>query len=469
MIIMLFIAISAGFSSCKKYLEVTPKSSLSEGQLFTSEPGFQQALSGVYSQLAGRNLYGDKLTMGFVSALGQNYSITNNSYIQLVETRNLNYATGEVQGHISGIWGTAYAAIAGLNKILVNSVENRKVLTDEGYALVRGEALALRALLHFDLLRLFGKEYVTGASLKAIPYKTDITENANVPATTAEVVKFALEDLKEAETLLKDKDPIVTRNTRSRRNRLNYYAVKGLEARIRIYMGDKAGAAAAAAIVVNSGKYTFVTNAAASVVSAGSNVRDRLYFNEQIAMVRVREISNWADPTYFRFNAGASYKLTRSDANFKTLYETATGGGTDIRYLYRIELDGGVPFPSKFWQTTTTTLDSARLDQYVPVIRLAEMYYILAETAATPAEGFGYLNTVRINRALPVLLTTGSQITLNNEITKEYQKEFYAEGQLFFYYKRKNMARMQFMTADISQDKYVLPIPDTELEFNPNY
>lgn len=163
-------------------------------------------------------------------------------------------------------------------------------------------------------------------------------------------------------------------------------------------------------------------------------------------------------------------KLTRSAANFATLYETAAGGSTDFRFLYRIEQDGGAPFPSKFWQTYQyNTMDSTRLDQLVPAIRLSEMYYILAETAATPAEGVSYLNTVRRNRALPELPATITAANFTREITKEYQKEFYAEGQLFFYYKRKKMTRMQFMNTDIPLTKYVLPIPDSELEFNPNY
>ncbi|MDR6781479.1 hypothetical protein ABIE26_002033 [Pedobacter africanus] len=465
--IILSVACVVSLTGCKKYLDVTPKANISEEQLFTSEPGFQQALGGVYSQLASRNLYGDKLTMGFVSTLAQNYVIAQSGYIPLVETRKLNYESAEVQDHTEAIWGTAYAALAGINKILQNTEKNRAVLSDQGHALVRGEALALRALLHFDLLRLFGKTYATGANDKAIPYKTDVTDNINIPNTTTEVINFALSDLRESENLLKTADPIVTLNTRSRRNHLNYYGVKALEARIRLYMGDNPGAAAAAAIVINSGRYPFVTSTAASSTTA----RDRLYMTEQVFMVRVRTMT-YADGTpaaYFRFNAGAAYKLTLSDANFKTLYENSS---TDIRYLYRVEQDGGIPFPSKYWQTTATTLDSTRLDQCVPVIRLAEMYYILAETAPTLNDGFTQLNAVRTRRGLSAL-PVSTQATLNNEITKEYQKEFYAEGQLWFYYKRKATPRPQFLissiTSDLTPAKYVLPIPPTELQFNPNY
>ncbi|MNY22829.1 SusD family protein [compost metagenome] len=97
------------------------------------------------------------------------------------------------------------------------------------------------------------------------------------------------------------------------------------------------------------------------------------------------------------------------------------------------------------------------------------MYYIMAEAASVTSDGVGYLNTVRQNRALAPLATTITPALLNTEITKEYQKEFYAEGQLFYYCKRKKIVRMQFMTADIPLSKYQLPVPDSEKEYNPNY
>lgn len=458
LLIVICLLLSALLPSCKKFLEVTPKSSLSEDELFESEVGFEQALTGVYSQMASRDLYGDLLSMSFVSVLAQNYA-TLGSFSPFGQTKLLNYTSGEVMGYTNSIWTKSYTAIAGLNKILINSEKKRAVLSAQNYAITRAEALALRAYLHFELLRLFGPEFSAGAGLKAIPYKKTADEYAIVPSTTEEVINQALADLAEATSLLKDKDPILA-NALSRQIRMNYYAVRALEARIRIYMGDKAGAFSAAQIVVNSGKFPFITVPQASASAA---FRDRLYLQEQVFCLRVRDIRAWAELLYFGANASPGSKLTRTPANFSTLYENSS---TDIRFLYRFESG----MPSKFWQTYSfNTLDSNRLDQNVPLIRISEMYYIMAEAATTPEEGVGYLNMVRRNRSLPNLSTTINTVTLNNEITKEYQKEFYGEGQLFYYYKRKKVVRMQFMTADIQLSKYVLPIPQSELEFNPNY
>lgn len=459
------LVLSMAFTGCKKFLEVDPKSSLSEDQLFDSEIGFQQALTGVYSQVATRPLYGDNLSMGFASALAQNYAVSGQG-IRFVDTRALNFASTEVLGFTSATWNAAYAAIAGANKVIINTEEKRAVLSPVNYRLIRGEALALRGFLHFEMLRMFGKEYTAGTGQKAIPYKKTVDENAVVPSLTEEAARLVLADLKEAEDLLKDVDPIQS-GASNRRIKLNYYAVKALEARVRIYINDKQGALNAAKAVIDSNRFPFVTFTAAS---AAEGSRDRLYLTEMIFCIRVRDLRNWVDPGYFRFSGNTSRTLTLSQANFNTLYESSS---TDYRLLYRVEQSNNNPFPSKFWQTYSTsgsgnTLDSNRTDQVVPVVRLAEMYYIMAETAATPEEGVGYLNTVRRARALGNLPATISQATLNAEIQKEYQKEFYAEGQLFFFYKRKNTPRMQFQGSSVPTN-YVLPIPETEREYNPNY
>lgn len=467
-----FLALLMSFVSCKKFLTVKPATQLTEEDAFASEAGFQQALNGIYAQAASRSLYGDNLTMGFVSALEQDYLLTATGATHR-EAKTFSYTAAAVMSTTNSIWTSGYNLIAGANKIISFTESKRSLLSNTSYATIRGEALGMRALMHFDLLRLFGPEYTAGENKKAIPYVDKVSQLPLPAVTTKVLIDKVLADLAEAATLLKAADPIVT-NTKARKSVMNYYAVKALEARIRMYVGDRTGARTAALEVVSSGKFPFVTSTAASA-AAGS--RDRLYLPELVLMFRVRDIASWADngtSTYFRYFTTINDKFTTSQANFNSLYETASGGATDLRYLYRVELDGGFQFPSKYWQTNSVTiantLDTNRLSQLVPVIRLSEMNYILAETAGTVSEGIGYLNAVRQVRGLPALATTGTASYLEAEIQKEYRKDLYAEGQLFYYYKRKNVMRMQFMTADIpSLAIYTLPIPLLELEYNPTY
>lgn len=88
-------ALLTGLVSCKKFLTVKPATQLTEKDAFASDEGFQQALNGLYAQAASRNLYGDHLSMGFSSALSQDYLMTA-SGAPLREAKNFNYTTSSV-------------------------------------------------------------------------------------------------------------------------------------------------------------------------------------------------------------------------------------------------------------------------------------------------------------------------------------------------------------------------------------
>src|SRR5690606_15128648 len=71
----------------------------------------------------------------------------------------------------------------------------------------------------------------------------------------------------------------------------------------------------------------------------------------------------------------------------------------------------------------------------IPMIRLSEMYLIMAESVALE-DSYTYLNTLRTTRGISRNNNIGSSITeeqRENYINKEYQKEFFAEGQWFYY------------------------------------
>lgn len=470
--IFAILALSLMFSGlgCKKFLEVDPKSTIGEDQIFSSEVGFQQALTGLYSQMASRQLYGDNLSMGFTSMIAQNYSPSISSVFSFRQTVALNFKGADALPLISGIWTKAYTTIAGANNILEKIDDRRAIFTENNYALVKGEALGLRAYLHFDLLRLFGANFTTNPNKKAIPYRNELNALSKVPSTVDEVSAMILADLKIAEGLMKGKDPI--NGAKNRRFKMNYYAIKALQARVYLFRGDKENAAAAATEVVSSGVFG-LTNV--DKLNAAAASRDRTFSTEQVFAIRVRDIKNWAlegDP-YFKLSSSNRNYLTRTNADFLRLYENSS---TDLRYTKLIEAEAQTYFCTKYWQTwSIKTVDGVleteadRLDQTVPLIRLSEMYYILAETAATPDQGLTFLNLVRNARVIPIIPAGVTAQRLADEILKEYQKDFYAEGQLFYYYKRKLTLRMLFGAKNLTEANYIVPVPENELEFNPNY
>ena len=102
----------------------------------------------------------------------------------------------------------------------------------------------------------------------------------------------------------------------------------------------------------------------------------------------------------------------------------------------------------------------------MPMIRLSEMYYIVAECdKATPATAVARLNEVLTSRGyddseLLDPVSVNSADAVQAEILNEYQREFIAEGQLFFYHKRMKDEKLNGYTVN-----YVFPKPDTETEF----
>jgi hypothetical protein len=130
-------------------------------------------------------------------------------------------------------------------------------------------------------------------------------------------------------------------------------------------------------------------------------------------------------------------------ANQTALFTTGSGATTDWRKAF-VDPSNGTALgntisPRKFYSGTTTAPNVV----ITPLIRMSEMYYIAAECAGTNndiAAATDFLDSVRIHRNINKDLTpTISTDSLTTEIRKEYQKEFVGEGQMFFYYKRKNL------------------------------
>ncbi|MNN39176.1 SusD family protein [compost metagenome] len=115
----------------------------------------------------------------------------------------------------------------------------------------------------------------------------------------------------------------------------------------------------------------------------------------------------------------------------------------------------------KFWVTADNVTVLTDYKQ-LPMLRTSELYLILAETAPF-SEGVEYLKTFRANRNISNLTIPGDVPTLQNEIIKEYRKEFYGEGQAFYAYKRLNVPKTLILFApSTAVVNYLLPMPTVE-------
>lgn len=159
-------------TACQDWLDVRPKTEIESKDLFESESGFKEALAGVYSNMTSQQLYGRDLTFGIIDALGQCWDIksTANEFFYFTV---YNYQEKVVQVRIDTIWASMYNVIANINNILEHIDAQRGIFYKDNYSIIKGEALALRAYVHFDLLRMFAPADFSGVD-KVLPYVTTV-------------------------------------------------------------------------------------------------------------------------------------------------------------------------------------------------------------------------------------------------------------------------------------------------------
>ena len=240
------------FAGCEEWLDVRLKSKVKSDDLLSSEQGFEDALVGVYSKLIGEELYGRQLTYGFFETLVGNYDLNTSNSTVYADVAKGSLSATNVRSVTDGFWNGLYNAIANLNNILDQIDGHRNLFSENRYALIKGEALGLRAFLHLELFKIFGD--FSDLDAAAIPYVATLTKNPVPDSSGREVIARAIEDLEQAEALLRDADP-VCEGTFSvegdvflgdRHLRMNYYAVRALQARALLWSGDKQTAYTAA-------------------------------------------------------------------------------------------------------------------------------------------------------------------------------------------------------------------------------
>lgn len=138
------------FGGCSNWLDVDPKSQVKQEALFESEAGFQDALTGIYTIMARTDMYGGHETMGFLEMVAQTYTEVIYTYEDVLK---YNYEETNSEACIDGFWKGNYNAIANCNQILAHVDEQKGVFSSGVYEAVKAETMALRAFLHFDLLR----------------------------------------------------------------------------------------------------------------------------------------------------------------------------------------------------------------------------------------------------------------------------------------------------------------------------
>ena len=245
--ILVIVLVGSLFSCSKSSLDPTLAQNKAVETSITSLEDIQGLLYGAYDRMTNSAYYGrDFIIFGEVRS---DNCFSNGHSGRFVTPAAMKMGDDDAYAHDT--WAQIYRVIANANIIIG---QDPAKLTGDQDAInnVIGQAYAVRALAHFDLLKLYGEQHVTGGNNLGIPYVMQYKGDDLLPArnTVAEDKSFIEADLAKALTLMSpalnaaDKESIST------------YAVYALQSRVAIYFGDWAAAKTACEKVINSGVYT---------------------------------------------------------------------------------------------------------------------------------------------------------------------------------------------------------------------
>lgn len=423
----------------------------------------EAALIGVYDGLQTPNYYGRYYILIpdlMADGVKQNQDNSNRG------TAQYRYEVTTNSGIAQGVWEDIYSVINRAN-IIIEAVPN--VPGDEALKnQVMGEALALRALGHFDLVRFFALPYnlasgVTGANGQGghlgVPLVlSSLTPDAKPSRNTvAEIYDQVIEDLETAKSLMDDA-------TYFSNNKFTAAGASALLARVYLYKGEWAAAEAAATEVINNTSYSLLSAGEYAASWDGTAANSETIFDVVFSVAD----QNFTDGLGYIYSQNGYYDMLPTTDLDDVLAEISDPANDVRANLW----DTSVPIAYKY----TGPDNSSGVDN-THVLRLSEIYLIRAEARAKQANVIGAradLNTIRTNRnAANSAATDGGLITA---ILKERRIELAFEGHRLFDMTRngENLVRNDCQltngncSVNFPDNRFVHPIPQAEIDVNTN-
>lgn len=458
--IFLYIVFSVFFISCSEDLEPTLADSTSTETYIFNTTDLRQVVSGAYTYM-GQSAYWGRDYIIFGELRADNVFANNNSG-RFVAFGDMSYTPGN--GQVFSAYERPYRAIAMANIAIASNptAPGTNVQMVNHY---KGEAHAVRALCHFDLLRLFGQQYVTGQggqNALGVPYVTSYKSGAtSFPRLTVSQTKARIyQDLDTALSMM-----TATGTLNSNKAFMTTHAVNALKARVAIYFGDYAIAKTACEAVINTGLFS-ITPASGLVAYwnlAGSGPASIF----DIAQTGLAGQNNGIDgiSNIYRGPAYGDIQVISNliaDAGFSSNDVRASAsmiGNETIAGVTRLRNLGKFPRMAPSW------------DNWIRVLRYEEVILNYAEAllSTNPAQALVELNKIPQNRGAD-LYTVANM----DNILAERRKEFLFEGFRFDDLARTgrnlpviNSLQQTHGGVSAGSYKYALPIPQHEMNTNP--
>lgn len=492
--IYVLVSLVLAMTSCTNWLDVTPEDEIVEKDLYADATGAHNVLNGLYKGMAKPALYGKELTYGFLDVAGQVYNvemgsfegdgISSNSIYYRVARFEYNY-NADIEKIISSIWESQYKVIINANNLIYNTDQipaTKFKFGQEEKNMVLGEAMAVRAICHFDLLRLYAPAPVRKSSDRYIHYalQSDVNKPGfnTEPLTIEETLKLIEKDLLAAKDLISSYDTLSQDNRNLlagayrfqmsqvsesvgifyefRGYRINVLAVNALLARIYNYWGKHDESAKYANYVINfelSEGDKLLSFAGGSLIAA-----DRKFVSDLIFGVSYPKLME--DYTEYTKPSGNHPLTLRYYKSLFAEYEFKDEGDYRSKHLLK---KGESESSHDFYPLKNVEYEPENYQNDItPMIRLSEMYFILADAYAASGDFVGAqkaINTIRVGRnCTEADLGIIDMETYKTRSLEEFQREFFQEGQIFFQFKKYDVK----LTTNMSIESFTLKIPNSQ-------
>lgn len=440
--IVISMVLCVHLTGCEDFLEVdTPKDQIDRQMIFSDDRMAAAAVSNIYTQLrSGGFLAGNRVGIGYLfGCYTDELEVVNpqlSSHRSFYENAVLSTNTA-----VKDLWTAGYQQVFAVNSILEGLEASSAVSADIKNQL-KGEALAIRAVIHLYLVQTFG----------SVPYikTTDYNLNRVVAKDPVNVVmKNVMDDLLNAENLLTVNYPSVEKV------RINQTVVKAFLARACLYSGDWQNA----------------EGYAAEVIAVNNNmepVSSRFLKESKSALWQLKpetDGKNTAEAIEYIFQtlpapqskiATALLNVFEPDDLRKKSWLKFVGDDGLNACAYKYKIVG----------------NSAPSQEYSVILRTEEMFLIVAECAAERSDWDTFntmINKVRSSAGLSDLNLQNKEEAVN-AVLQERRVEFFCEfGHRFFDLKRRNRLETLKTVKNNWQSYYhLLPLPESELLLNQN-
>ena len=429
-------------ASCDKKLDVDPRQSIDADDALTTPADVEGAVVGCYAIMGRGALYGTSLLMDADLQASSGYCSWRGTFGDFLDVSLKTMTT--VNSEASRVWINAYDAINMANTV----IDALGVVTDPGQKdQFEGEALFVRGIMHFELVRFYAKPWGTtaandhlGVVIKTTATKTEEQAFERIPrSTVSQVYAQVIADLTAASNKLPDDN-----GTRADR-----FVALAMLSRVYMMQGNYTNALQAANLVIASNKYAM--NAGVAAVFDNKNTRESIWEIQQNDQNNAGN-SNDGMATFYASLEGIGRADLRMNANFVNLYDPIDSRVSEWYYIGEGARPGAI-YCAK-WKS---------FSQNLPVIRIAEMYLTRAEcnirlgttTGATPEEDLAQIVNPLRNK-----LASYVNPTLDDVLFERYL-ELAFEGVRIHDVKRLRLSNGAFAW---NADKLVFPIPQSEVD-----